>query len=58
MAHFKRNSLVVALFLLGTAFFANAEEQSRYELDLATDIPLTLSAAGIFGMGTWLPRTM
>ena len=58
MAHFKRNSLVVALFLLGTAFFANAEEQSRYELDLSTDIPLTLSAAGIFGMGTWLYHDM
>ena len=58
MAHFKRNSLVVALFLLGTAFFANAEEQSRYKLDLSTDIPLTLSAAGIFGMGTWLYHDM
>lgn len=58
MAHFKRNSLMVALFLLGTAFFANAEEQSRYELDLSTDIPLTLSAAGIFGMGTWLYHDM
>jgi membrane-associated phospholipid phosphatase len=57
MVKFKRNSFVVALFFLllwGTASSAYAEEQSHYELGLAKDITLSLSAVATISLGTTL----
>ena len=53
MRIFKRSLIVGILFLLA---FAQASEVERptYELNLENDIPVTLAAGGMFGIGRFL----
>ena len=57
MRIFKRSSIVGILFLM---VFAQASEVERptYELNLENDIPVTLAAGGMFGIGMFLYSRM
>lgn len=57
MRIFKRSLIVGILFLMG---FAQASEVERptYELNLENDIPVTLAAGGMFGIGMFLYSRM
>lgn len=61
-SHVKRLFIVAALFFLGDACFLHAEEHPQapttYELDFASDLTLTLSAATLSGIGTLLYHHM
>lgn len=51
MRIFKRSLIVAGLCLIG---LVQAEERPEYKIDLATDVPLTLSSIGIISFGTVL----
>ena len=51
MRIFKRSLIVAGLCLIG---LVQAEDRPEYKIDLATDVPLTLSSIGIISFGTVL----
>lgn len=55
MRIFKRSLFVAALCLIG---MVQAGERPEYKIDFGTDIPLTLSAGGMFGIGMFLYSRM
>ena len=55
MRIFKRSLFVAALCLIG---MVQAGERPEYKIDFGTDIPLTLSAGGMFGLGMFLYSRM
>ena len=57
MKFFKRSLIVGILFLM---VFAQASEVERptYELNFETDLPVTLAAGGMFGIGMFLYSRM
>ena len=55
MRIFKRSLFVAGLCLIG---MVQAGERSEYKIDFGTDIPLTLSAGGMFGLGMFLYSRM
>ena len=55
MRIFKRSLFVAGLCLIG---MVQAGERPEYKIDFGTDIPLTLSAGGMFGLGMFLYSRM